>query len=442
MTARVTITYPVPAEDMPLVQFMAGNAPGTGPGGPTAPTDVPGSAQYLINGVVSGPPLLDFQSRLWSLTAGPPPDVLLNGFGNWTATNAGDPPTQLLLASDHNVYMLPAIGIWKHYDSDGTWRNGTPPTAAQPPAALPPLPTHNPIAPGSGAVIQCANDVALNAAIKAAQPGQKLVLATGTYTTPPPAIMTSLQIDCGGSSFDGTGQDGNLAQGGAGWFVVGDGGEAIIENIALIKGVGMSRTNGDLTSAFRVQGGGILTLNKVNAHGNQCAIGVSAPGPTSSIVVVNDSDISGNGLGVTPSLTHNAYINGGSFTFSNLVSTEPTVGYALKMRGWILTGTGGAFAAGPGAKPFDVPDGLSVPAVLTNVTVTKGATDNDHGILSYGADGTPNGTAGITFKGGAIAALCQSPFISGPVVVTLSGVALTGNLPIAGQQGAQVNVTA
>ena len=88
---------------------------------------------------------------------------------------------------------------------------------------------------------------------------------------------------------------------------------------------------------------------------------------------------------------------------------------------------GGTFASAPG-KPFDIPNGATVPFRITGATIIKGADDPDHGILACGEEGTENGLAGGTINGGTIQANCDNPAILGPGgTITLSGVALSGN---------------
>ncbi len=243
-----------------------------------------------------------------------------------------------------------------------------------------------------------------------------------------------LLIDLGGNTFDSTGEDASLPFSGAGLFVIADGADSIIQN-GTITGVGMSSTPGDNTSAIRVETayftGKFLTL-----HGNQTALGTGDP---NSVIEMQDSNIFDNGLLVNTggSLTHNIYVNSRKLTLTRTNSTTSREGYALKSRGPELIINDGTFSATPNAKPFDFPNGLGVDAVITGATILKGAADNDHGIMSIGEENTNNGKAGVTFKAGAIAALCQSPLISGPTGITVtidSDVVLTGN-PIAAGGG-------
>ncbi len=420
VTGKITVV------DTPLARYMLGQAPGPGPT-PSATT------QTLINGVVTGSPITDALGRVWTLTAGPPPDVLLNGFGNWTATNAGDPPTELLLGSDGQVYMLPAIGIWKHFDSDGTWRNGTPPapvTPPGPPPPLPPLPTPSAIAPGSsGIVIACGAGQAiatLSAAIPTAKAGDKIVVSPGTYTDTPPAWSVPLLIDLGGASFDATGMTATLARGKS---LLCPAADSIIQN-GIITGVAMDQTSGQLTSAIRPDFGcGYLTIKNMQLHGNQCGVG---HGGFPIVIEIDDSDISGNGLlpGTnTGSLTHNLYVGAEcvKLTLTNVISTNPAEAHAIKYRGPQLIISGGTFASAPG-KPFDLPNGSSVPFTINGAAILKGANDPDHGIMGYGEEGATNGLAGGTITKGSITANCPNPVFRGPGgTITLSGVTETGN---------------
>jgi hypothetical protein len=435
--------------DRPLAQFLFAGAGGTGTGGTTpppttTPTTVIGSSQTLINGVITGAPLQDTLGRIWTLTAGPPPDVLMNGVGNWTSTNLTNPPTELLLGSDGKVYMQPADGPWKLRDPNGTWYNGSPPTAPTAPPPLPALPPRQAIAPGtSGKVITCGPGQAIATladAIATAALGDTINVMPGIGTLTdipdPHAIGGSVLIDLGGNTWDGTGEDPSLPFSGAGLFVAQDGADVVMQN-GTITNVGMSRTGGDNTSAIRVETAWFTGKNLV-IHDNQNSVGT---GDANAVIELIDCNIFHNGLLVnTGALTHNIYVNARRLTLTNTNSTNSVEGYAVKSRGPEFIVNGGTFSSSPNAKPFDLPNGTTVPFTITGATILKGANDGDHGIMSYGEEGASNGTAGGTISGGSIAALCQSPIITAPnggVITINADVVLTGN-QIAGQPSSAV----
>ena len=132
---------------------------------------------------------------------------------------------------------------------------------------------------------------------------------------------------------------------------------------------------------------------------NQCGVG---HGGFPIVIAVSDSDISGNGLKAnTGSLTHNLYvgIECRRLTLTNVISNGTNEAHAIKYRGPELIVNGGTFASAPG-KPFDIPNGATVPFKITGATIIKGADDPDHGVLAYGEEGTDNGLAGGTINGG------------------------------------------
>jgi hypothetical protein len=160
---------------------------------------------------------------------------------------------------------------------------------------------------------------------------------------------------------------------------------------------------------------------------NQCAVG---HGGFPVVITILDSNISGNGLKSNHgSLTHNLYVGNECrrLTLTNVISNGTNEAHAIKYRGPELIVNGGTFASAPG-KPFDIPNGSTVPFKITGATILKGANDADHGILAYGEEGADNGLAGGTISGGSIQANCDNPAILGPGgTITLSGVALSGN---------------
>ena len=190
----------------------------------------------------------------------------------------------------------------------------------------------------------------------------------------------------------------------------------------------MDQGQGQLTSAIRPDAGcGYLTINKMTMHENQCAVG---HGGFPIVIALTDCDISRNGLKAnTGALTHNLYVGNECrrLTLTNVIANGTNEAHSIKYRGPELIVDGGTFASAPG-KPFDIPNGATVPFRITGATIIKGASDPDHGILACGEESTDNGLAGGTINGGRIEANCASPAIIGPGgTITLKGVALSGN---------------
>ncbi len=461
MAATITLTYPFSPEDTALLNKLLGNtgasqtggtvaasgtaAPLTPPAADFFPAD-PASAKFpspedsqilVFNGSVGGKPYLKDQAgaiHQIKKDASGVPQYFKNG--HLFAVYPGEAVGQCLVRQGE-VYMQIDSGIWKHIEPNGTMYNkGLPPawtnaqggttTPALP--ALAPLPTPSAVAPGSsGKVIPAGPARAhktLSAAIPAAAAGDKIQLDPGTYTDTPPAWTVPLLIDLGGATFNAEGKTGSLARGKA---LLCPAADSIIQNGTIVN-VAMDEGQGQLTSAIRPDAGcGYLTINKMTLTNNQCGVG---HGSTPVVIVISDSDISGNGLKVNAgSLTHNLYVGSDCrrLTLNNVVSNGSNEAHAIKYRGPELIVNGGTFASAPG-KPFDIPNGATVPFKITGATILKGANDQDHGILTCGVENTSNGLAGGTISGGTIQAKCDNPAIICPGgTITLSGVAISGN---------------
>lgn len=464
MTTTVTITTDDMTIAAKLIAIAGGTATtGTGPGSPPvnnfpadpalAPFPSPeNSQQIILAGKIAGVPYLkDSLGRIHTMAidAFGVAEYWLNGVSlqpNWSG-HADSPPAQLLVRQG-GVYVFLASGATQMVNATGGVYNAAVPPAwtgttggGVPVPTLPGLPTPSAIAPGSsGNVINCGSGMplaTLSAAIPTAKAGDTVKLAPGTYTDTPPAWTVPLLIDLGGSTFNATGQTATLAHG-KGLLV--PGADSIIQN-GTITGVAMDQTVGQLTSAIRPDDGcGYLTIKGVVAHGNQCGIG---HGGFAIVIEVDDSDISNNGLTGTNTggLTHDLYVGAEcvKLTLNNVVANGANEAHAIKYRGPQLIVQGGTFAAANG-KPFDLPNGSTVPFKITGATIIKATSDPDHGALSYGEEGATNGLAGGTINGGKIEANCPSPFINGPGgTITLAGVTITGG-PITGQ-GVTINVT-
>ena len=398
----------------------------------------PENSQILVfNGKITGRPYLkDKEGAIHQIKIGTGgvPQYFKNGKEN--AVFPGEAVGQCLVRQGE-VYMQITSGIWKHVEPNGTMYNrGLPPawttssegTAAPNLPAAAPMPKRSDIAPGSSGRVITAGPSreykTLSAAIHAAEAGDKIQLDPGSYTDTPPAWIVPLLIDLGGATFNAAGKTKELARGKA---LLCPAANSIIQNGTIVN-VAMDQDRGQLTSAIRPDAGcNYLTINKMRMTNNQCAVG---HGGFPIVIAISDSDISGNGLKVNRgSLTHNLYVGPECrrLTLTNVIANGTNEGHSIKYRGPELIVNGGTFASAPG-KPFDIPDGATVPFKITGATIIKRAGDPDHGILSFGEEGGENGLAGGTIAGGSIQANCENPLIVGSGgTITLSGVRLSGN---------------
>lgn len=456
MTITVEFIYPDDASKVIAFLGGVGTGPGTQPTGNDFPLTAAGAPDILhatkpspenssinvINGAVVGAPyLVDANQQIWTM-------AVVAGLGK---AMIGSTPIvgggsaggiQELIVRQGNVYVIVVGGQVQYWDPGrGSLYNGALPPAwttsgGTPPVGTPPtmplMPTPSVIAPGSsGKVINCGSGQALatlSAAIPTALAGDTIKLAPGTYTDTPPAWHVPLLVDLGGATFDATGQTATLAFGKALLVPTAD---SIIQNGTILN-VAMDQTVGQLTSAIRPDVGcGYLTVKNIVAHNNQCAIG---HGGFPIVIDVESSDISNNGLTGTNTggLTHDLYVGNDCvvMTLNNVIANGANEAHAIKFRGHKLIVNGGTFASAPG-KPFDLPDGVTVPFSITGATIIKGANDGDHGVMAVGEESTLNGLIGAvvgSINGGTIQANCQHPtFLGQAGTISLVGVTKTGN---------------
>ena len=460
MAATVTFTYPFSPEDIAVLNKLLaaqGSAPvsvGVGTGAKDSPPPSrdseffpadPGIAKFpspedsqilVFNGAITGRPYLKDQSgAIHQIRKGPngAPQYLKNGFA--FDVYPGEAVGQCLVRQGE-VYMQISNGIWKHVEPNGSMYNKSLPPAWTSAAgggaarvpALPPFPKPSAIAPGSSGKVILAGPSrdlkTLSAAIPTAAAGDTIRLEPSIYTDTPPSWRVPLLIDLGGATFDAKGKTAGLALGKG---LLCPAADSIVQNGTIVN-VAMDQTEGQLTSAIRPEAGcGYLTIRNMKLTSNQCGVG---HGGFPVVIEVVDSDIGGNGLKANRGgLTHNLYVGKECrrLTLTNVNANGTNEAHSIKFRGPELIVNGGTFASAPG-KPFDLPNGATVPFRINGATIVKGPNDPDHGILACGAEGSDNGEAGGTISGGSIQALCNNPFIlcTGGTI-TISGVALSGN---------------
>jgi hypothetical protein len=402
------------------------------------------SLQQILDGVVAGRPYLkDINARTHTLriSEAGASEYFINGLSQMDGweNHADSPPTQLLVRQG-GVYIFLASGATQIQTGNGYYNTAPPPAwtddggdtggggggGGLPP--LPGFPVPSPTPPGSsGRIITAGSGQAiatLSDAIRAAQPGDTIQMVPGTYTDAPPAILVPVLLDLGGATLDMTGNLASLAYGKGCIVPCAD---LIIQN-GTIVGTAMEQNEGELTCAIRPNDGcGYVTIRNMRLFDNQCGIG---HGGHPCVIDVADSDISDNGLANNQGAsTHNLYVGDACrrLTLTNVTSVGCKDAHAIKYRGPELIVNGGTFAASNGSC-FDIPNGSTVPFSINNAVMNKGTGDVDHHVMGYGEEYQNMGLAGGTINGGSIAALCNSPFITGAGgTITAIGVALSGN---------------
>jgi hypothetical protein len=315
-------------------------------------------------------------------------------------------------------------------------------------AKSPPDPPHAAIAPGSsGKIIGVGPSQAIRtitAALATAAAGDTLRLDPATFNE---GFVVRLPIYFKGTpataSTPGTVISGTTVmssaypmQGRAGVVPTTD---SIFDDIQF-TGWGLLSKHSDLTSAIRPAGQQWLTCNRCRFTGNQCGIGTDSSGQANNIVTLNDCTSDNNGLG--DGLSHNYYFGNSTVLVvsNNSSSTSPRGGHALKSRAWAISIAGGTFDASD-ATPIDIPDGTTLPFLISGTTINKRADDNNHDILGYATESISNGTAGGVV-GATINALCANPsVIVNAGTVSFAGSAVTGNKLMAKGNGVVIGLS-
>lgn len=176
-----------------------------------------------------------------------------------------------------------------------------------------------------------------------------------------------------------------LAGGDKAAIVPTNGAAVIIEGFE-ISGCGMHKPGADLTSAIRDDGANWVTIKNCNLHDNQNHIAAAS---SNAMIEVIDCSLIRGGLGDGQS--HNVYINQiNQFTMTNVNSTEPNEGHALKCRAFRTIVNGGYYAA-KGGRAIDCPNGGKL--TVTGATLDKPADANNGTILGYASENQDSGVS-------------------------------------------------
>jgi hypothetical protein len=449
MPTEIRITLPLVPGDLSVVAMLATLAGATAaiaepatafPADPTlAPASPENSTIVIMGGLVAGRPyLVDGSGGIWTLAA-------VNGIG---AARIGDTPVvgggaaggiNQLIVRQGQVWCVLAGGQTQYWNAQqGSLYNGVMPppftaasggTAAPVPALvpLPAPPVGNQVPGSSGKVISVFAGGSIATAIANATDGDTVKVAAGTYTAglPMAKIGVALLLDLSaGAVLDYSAVPyASLAGGGMGALVPKKPFKLLGGRIT---GVGMKETAASNCCAVRHDAGcGYVWIDGTEIDHNQSGVGGAEVGRTQ--VNVANSNLHDNGLG--DGFTHNIYTGADvDLNLTNVESTTPNGGHAVKHRGPVFSWNGGAGDA-TDATVIDLSNGTATQAKIANVALTKPATSANHGVVGYAMEGAVNGLAGIAMAGGSVAALCPSPLWQGTGgTLTISDVTLTGNL--------------
>lgn len=352
--------------------------------------------------------------------------------------------TMLQIDKNGLVWGVGANNLWYNYASGNRFLptgNDRPNISTAPPPviAMPADPPKGAIQPGStGRTILVGPSQAIKtlaAGIAAANAGDTLQLDAAVFKETA-RINIPLHIKgaaAGGTVISGAGVPlSAYPMGGRGGFVP-NGVDCIVDDVEFSGGWGiLDKTASDLTSAVRPVGPCWLVMNRCKFFDNQCGIGTDNVIGTAAprvVVVLNDCEAARNGL--NDGRSHNFYLGTDTVRakVTDLKSTAPTNGHAFKFRGWGLEIIGGVYESAHGS-PINIPYGTASRAKLTDITLNKAATDDNHLIISYASEGSNNGTAGMTVTG-RIIVLCPNPKMQVSAgVVDMTGVTWIGSRPV------------
>jgi hypothetical protein len=254
-----------------------------------------------------------------------------------------------------------------------------PPDPVDPPDdnwSQPPYPPQPPVQPGSSGRILRAKDFGgIAKAMEAANDGDTITVANGA--APEPFAITKIvavRADKVVWDFHGF-ASGGLADGGKA-AIVPKSAACLIFGFE-ISGVGLDDTRAELRAAVRNESDGHVTIENCFFHDNQNGI---ASGSYNAVMDVKNTRLIGNGIPVGGQ-THNMYINQiNELTLTDVESTGPVDGHAIKFRGYRLIVNGGRFDSKVG-RSFDVPNGGKF--TITNAVLEKQPDANDGTVLGY-----------------------------------------------------------
>jgi hypothetical protein len=255
-----------------------------------------------------------------------------------------------------------------------------PPDPVEPPTDVwtqPPYPPQPSVQPGSsGKVLWAKNFGGIAGAMNAAKDGDTIAIAKDDPREPfVISKIVAVRADNVVWDFHGV-PSGNLAYGGKA-AIVPVSAASIISGFD-ISGVGLDDTRAELRAAVRIDGEGYCTIE--DCHFHECQNGIAA-GTYNAVVEVKNTRLTGNGLLGAGGQTHNLYINDiNELTLTDVESTGPVDGHAIKFRGYRLIVDGGSYESKIG-RSFDVPNGGKF--TIKRATLTKQADANDGTMIGY-----------------------------------------------------------
>jgi len=255
----------------------------------------------------------------------------------------------------------------------------------------------------------------LAAACEAAQNGDTILVAAGTYTNDFATVTTSITIEgVGGmANFVATEPPSNLK----GILTVDN--NVTVENLSF-SGAAISEADGGNGAGIRYEGGQMVLENDSFSNNQDGIMGAPViPTLTDNTIDIDHCLFQDNGAG--DGYTHNAYIgNVSELTFTNNVSEGAIAGHELKSRAYVNNIENNVFqdgATGTASYEIDLPDG-GVDTVENNV-IEKGPLAENQAMVHFGGEGIPYAGSSLLIEGNqfindygpsAVGVLNQTPY--------------------------------
>jgi hypothetical protein len=265
-------------------------------------------------------------------------------------------------------------------------------------------------------IVNVAIGQSIQAAIDAAQPGDTIDVAAGTYNDQFLTIQKSITLQAVGGEVKLV-EDQSPPNGKA-MITEGASGLNVAINGFDISGVAVSDRNG---AAIRYEGGS-LSLKDDYFHDNQEGL-LGAADPNGSIAI-DHSEFANNGDG--SGSTHNIYVGAiASFSITNSYVHDAVVGHEIKSRAASNTITNNRIFDNNGSASYsiDLPNGGN--ANISGNQIEQGPNTQNPFIIAYGEEGVSNPGTNVSITGNTV--VNDDPGGRGVLDPSGAGLGLSGN---------------